>query len=692
MGKVRKTTRQSWNPESMTKAINAVKVGMSYGKASKEFGVDKTTLQRRVKGGNKIATGSTKMLGSMRSVMPKVFEDELFDYCLKMEERLFGLTCEDLRELAYELAERNGVKHPFNKETKKAGWAWLSGFRRRYPRLSLRSPENTSAARARGFNPQNVKSFFDLYKDVMEKENYPPHRIFNVDEKGVSTVPNHVPKIIAMKGRKQVGTIASGEKGQTTTTIICGNALGNFVPPLFIFPRVKPNHDLMRGAPQGSIQQNFKTGWIQKEIFITWLKHFISFTGSTKENPSLLILDGHSTHTKSIQLIDIARDSGVTIICLPPHTTHRMQPLDVTVMKPLSVGLAKASRTWLSNNVGHTLGLYQVAEIFALAYEKATVPSHLINGFAKCGIYPINSEIFADKFAASAVSEIPLEVDEEIDDGEENLPENVSEISIPVSSAVSNHVTPSDIKPLPQVDATVERSKRSGKKSGGKAAILTSSPYLKELTKDEEIERLRKELKETKKALRAARKEKPCQRNLFPEQGEGSVIKIGNVKKGTKKKEKSVLKIKKEKCRETKIKKEKTKELAKNEVLNKATEALAEEVTLDINPGQFILVSFSGDADDQPSSSKVKSVYYVGHVTKIVSDTEVETKFLRRVDLRKSDNMRFAYPDEGDLATHHLSQIVALLPKPKMITGKSERRSSTFSFDCPDLTKFSPVL
>ena len=149
-----------------------------------------------------------------------------------------------------------------------------------------------------------------------------------------------------------MGTITSAEKGQTTTTVICGNAAGHFVPPLLIFPRVKQNIDLMRGAPQGSIQYNCKSGLMQKEIFVAWSKHFIQYTATTKENPCLLILDGHSTHKKRLELIDVARESGMTIVFLPPHCTHRMQPLDVTVMKPLSVNLMKASHKWMGENVG----------------------------------------------------------------------------------------------------------------------------------------------------------------------------------------------------------------------------------------------------------------------------------------------------------------------------------------------------
>ena len=34
-------------------------------------------------------------------------EDELFEYCCEMEDKLFGLTTDDVRELAFELAEKS---------------------------------------------------------------------------------------------------------------------------------------------------------------------------------------------------------------------------------------------------------------------------------------------------------------------------------------------------------------------------------------------------------------------------------------------------------------------------------------------------------------------------------------------------------------------------------------------------------
>ena len=42
----------------------------------------------------------------------------------------------------------------------------------------------------------------------------------------------------------------------------------------------------------------------------------------------MLILNSHVTHTKNLAATDIAREAGVALVSLPPHTTHRFQPLN----------------------------------------------------------------------------------------------------------------------------------------------------------------------------------------------------------------------------------------------------------------------------------------------------------------------------------------------------------------------------
>ncbi|KAG8308616.1 hypothetical protein J6590_105382 [Homalodisca vitripennis] len=60
-------------------------------------------------------------------------------------------------------------------------------------------------------------------------------------------------KIVGLKGKLQVGTITSGERGVNTTMVVCVNAAGVYAPPMIIFKRKRWNDDLKVGAPSGSL-------------------------------------------------------------------------------------------------------------------------------------------------------------------------------------------------------------------------------------------------------------------------------------------------------------------------------------------------------------------------------------------------------------------------------------------------------
>ena len=202
-------------------------------------------------------------------------------------------------------------------------------------------------------------------------------------------MPNNPPKIVGATNKKQVGTIASAERGVNTTALICAYAVGNFVPPLLIFPRFKNNPPLLREAPEGSYQDNVNTGCMQTDIFLKWIQRFITCTNCSKESPVLLVLDGHSTHVKSIETVELARAHGLTIFALPPHYTHRMQPLDVSFMKPLSFNISWEVQLWLRKYPGQTVILYDVAGLFEKSYQSAIQPSIIISGFKTCGMWPL---------------------------------------------------------------------------------------------------------------------------------------------------------------------------------------------------------------------------------------------------------------------------------------------------------------
>ncbi|KAJ8729016.1 hypothetical protein PYW07_006712 [Mythimna separata] len=403
----RTSQQQTWDPDAMEKAIRAVRnEEMGFLKASKEFKVPRSTLKRRVKGINKEAIEIKKILGSCHPTFSMEQEEELVHHILEMEKRFYGLTLQDVRRLAYQLAERNNIEHKFSKDTQMAGKAWISAFRKRHPELTLRSPEATSLARAQGFNKVSVMKFFDLLEEVRSKTNYPSHRVFNVDESGLTTVQSKSSKILAQKGKKQVGAITTAERGVLSTVVICMTAGGSFIPPFIIFPR-KRMKELQDGAPPGTGFACHSSGWMQLDIFTDWFKHFLKFAKPTEDDPALLILDGHNTHTTTLDFIVLERINHTTVLCLPPHCSHRLQPLDVSFMGPVNKYYIRAVEKYL--RPGRAITVFQFSKLFGEAYSEAAQQSIAVNGFRKCGIEPIDRHVFKDHdFLAADTADVAL--------------------------------------------------------------------------------------------------------------------------------------------------------------------------------------------------------------------------------------------------------------------------------------------
>lgn len=517
----RKSQQQSWDPVAMQRAIEAVKKdGMPWLTAAKTFSVPRNTLKRRVLNKNNDATDTKKVLGYFRAVFSEEQEQLLVNHLLHLEVRFYGITVADLRSLAYELAEKNGIPNNFNREKKVAGKDWVAGFRKRHPEIVLRKPELTSAARAQAFNKTNVTKFFDILEDVQKNYLYPPHRVYNVDETGLLTVQSKASKIFALKGRRQVGSLSSAERGILSTFVVCMSAGGIYIPPFVIFPRERMKVELQDGAPPGTAFVCHPSGWMQSEIFTQWFDHFLKYAKPSYDDPVLLILDGHSTHTKNLDFIEKARKSHTTVVCLPPHCSHKMQPLDVAFMGPFNTFYVQSIERFLRNNPGRVVTQYQVSRLLGEAYLKAAIPTIAINGFKKCGIVPINRDMFteADFVAAETteVSVVPLATCPPVQDQQE--PQAESQEMTPPSirpkgtscensqPSTSFAVSPKDIIPIPKANIT----KRQNKRKKGSAAVLTSSPYKRDL----ETAKAEKEEKEKQKKVTLKVKRENNQKNL----------------------------------------------------------------------------------------------------------------------------------------------------------------------------------
>ena len=399
----RKTERGRYGLEKLLDVVEKVKRGeISKRQAEIQHGIPRKTLTRHLRG----QVQKPGSLGRYVSVLGDDFEKCLVEHIIKLQQMLFGLTTADVKTLAFKVAEQMGINNPFNKQKGGAGKDWLRGFLRRHPTISIRSPEATSIGRAVGFNKPSVDKFFDVYRTELLKDQFTADRVWNVDETGLSAV--HTPgKILAKRGQKQVGKITSGEKGQTMTVVCCVSACGVYIPPMMIFKRQRMTEILLKGSPPGTIGGASANGWIDSELFVRWLKHFVYHAKPSLERKVILIVDGHVTH-KSLEAVEYASANGVVMICLPPHTTHRMQPLDKTIYGPLKCAYNAACDQWMVCHAGDRISAYDQAELFGKAYTTIATVKKAVTGFESTGLWPFNPDIFTpEDFAAAEVTDEP---------------------------------------------------------------------------------------------------------------------------------------------------------------------------------------------------------------------------------------------------------------------------------------------
>ena len=153
-----------------------------------------------------------------------------------------------------------------------------------------------------------------------------------------------------------------------------------------------------------------KTIWITSEIFLYWLKHFIKFAKPTQEGKVLLILDEHKSHTQSFDALELASKKGVIMLSLRPHTNHKLQPLNLTFFRPLKTYYYQniEHEQWLKAHPGRAVTVFQVSQIFGLAYGKAATINAAVKDFKKAGICPIDRSVFEEhEFTPVEVTDRP---------------------------------------------------------------------------------------------------------------------------------------------------------------------------------------------------------------------------------------------------------------------------------------------
>ena len=186
---------------------------------------------------------------------------------------------------------------------------------------------------------------------------------------------------------------------------------------------------LERGGPPGAIYTCSHNGWSNEKLFQDWLKHFKDNAKPTIEDPVLLVLDNHGSHI-SLESYEFCRANHINVVSLPPHTSHKLQPLDLSFYGPLKKAFNIQCDRFLRANRFQKITVYDIASIFNEAYMNVATIEKGVSGFAASGIFPYKPEKFSDvDFICENTIQQPVIIDHENVDEPPNM-ESIQDINL----------------------------------------------------------------------------------------------------------------------------------------------------------------------------------------------------------------------------------------------------------------------
>lgn len=164
-------------------------------------------------------------------------------------------------------------------------------------------------------------------------------------------------------------------------------ALGRRLPPFVIFAGKVLIDVWLKDLPTDWVLEVSPNGWTNNQLALAWLEHFDTYTKrQTVGGYRLLIIDGHESHC-SVDFQDLCKEKNIILLCIPAHSSHLLQPLDVACFSPLKrkygdsiLGLARNRTSYISKET--------FLPAFKAAFEQSITKENIQAGFRGAGLVP----------------------------------------------------------------------------------------------------------------------------------------------------------------------------------------------------------------------------------------------------------------------------------------------------------------
>jgi hypothetical protein len=320
-----------------SKAMEACRINpkLSYRKAAAMFRISKQTVINRDRGLNK----SHKEAGKAITRLTMIEEEVIADMALDLYKAGWPLTLTMVKEYAREILQARDVNllhFPLGKN-------WHVGFFQRHKNVKKAYSRTLELARYKADSPEIYRHHFELYKATVQQYNVQESDRYNADEKGYAIGVPGRELIVAPASLRRQARSPMDINREWATTIEGGSADGWPLLPFIIFKAKKRDPKWMNILKdRKAVIAISENGWTNNILGLEWLKQFdLNTEGRRVGIYRLLIVDGHGSHCTR-DFYKYCVNHKIILYCLPPHTTHNLQPFDVCVFQPAAKAYKQA--------------------------------------------------------------------------------------------------------------------------------------------------------------------------------------------------------------------------------------------------------------------------------------------------------------------------------------------------------------
>ncbi|EGU72498.1 hypothetical protein FOXB_16994, partial [Fusarium oxysporum f. sp. conglutinans Fo5176] len=146
------------------------------------------------------------------------------------------------------------------------------------------------------------------------------------------------------------------------------------------------------------------------ETGLEWLKHFNRCTTNRSTGPyRFLILDGHESH-HSADFQTYCEENNIITLCMPPHSSHLLQPLDFGCFGPLKKAYGREIEQLIRRSITH-ISKTEFFLAFYAAFQPTMTKENIKGGFKGAGLVPFDPEYVISKLDVQLRT--PTRVEEE---------------------------------------------------------------------------------------------------------------------------------------------------------------------------------------------------------------------------------------------------------------------------------------